>query len=515
MMTVLCLTVWILPTAEAATTNVGESLTVGIQSTKTTQIRPLDPQERDIVSVYDLVYDSLITIDDDYLPQGSLAESWEETGSGKTWTFHLRDDVYFSDGTKLTANDVVATAQYILDRANDENSSDKGYYQNLKYFVKSISATDDTTVVVKASRKYYGILYAMTFPVLKASEIESDSPLGTGPYRISSFDAGNSIWLELNEYWWQAQPQVKQIVFTCASTAKDSLENYEYGRVDAVFTRLTAASQYKSGTSNMTLDYRTNQLETLLMNHSSSPLDDVNVRKAIRYVVDADKLASSVYMGMVTRTDTPMISGTWMYNDDLTSYFTTDVEEAKRLLEEAGWTDLDGDGVRDKPKDDGSGNYRLHLRLYVYEEPDNDVRVEVANTISDWLAEVGIECAVTTMNMSDMSTKLSSGSFDLALVSYAMDVCPDPGFLLMKSNTGNYSRYNNSTMNDLCSELRTQTTQAGYQEVLLKIQAQFAEDCPFICLYYREGAVLTRKMYTTARDVRELELLRGIETFHQ
>ncbi len=514
-MMTLCLTVWTLPAAEAATTNVGESLTVGIQSTKTMQIRPLDPKERDIVSVYDMVYDSLITIDDDYLPQPCLAESWEETGNGKTWTFHLRDDVYFSDGTKLTASDVVATAQYILNRANDDASSDKGYYQNLKYFVKSISATNDTTVVVKASRKYYGLLYAMTFPVLKASEVDADSPLGTGPYYISGFDAGNSIWLDVNEYWWQARPQVKQIIFTCASTAKEVLENYEYARVDAIFTRLTAASQYKSGTSNITLDYRTNQLETLLMNHSSSPLDDVNVRKAIRYVVDADKLASSAYMGMVTRTDTPMISGTWMYNDSLTSYFTTDVEEAKRLLEEAGWTDLDGDGVRDKPKDDGSGNYRLHLRLYLYEEPDNDVRVSVANTISDWLAEVGIECVVTTMTMSDMSSKLSAGSFDLALVSYAMDVCPDPGFLLMKSNTGNYCRYNSASMNELCSELRTQTTQTGYQEVLMKIQQQFAEDCPFICLYYREGAVLTRKMYTTARDVRELELLRGIETFHQ
>lgn len=515
LMMTLCLTLWTLPIAEAATTNVGESLVVGIQSTKTTQIRPLDPQERDIMSVYDLVYDSLITIDDDYLPQPSLAESWEETGSGKTWTFHLRSNVYFSDGTPLTANDVVATAQYILNRANDDASSDKGYYQNLKYFVKSISATNDTTVVVKASRKYYGILYAMTFPVLKASEVEADNPLGTGAYRISSFDAGNNIWLETNDYWWQGRPQVKQIVFQCASTAKEVLENYEYARVDTIFTRLIAASQYKSGMTNLSLDYRTNQLETLLMNHSSSPLDDVNVRKAIRYVVNADKLASSIYMGMVSRTDTPMISGTWMYNDNLTSYFTQDIDEANRLLDEAGWVDTDGDGVRDKAKDDGSGSWRLHLRFYVYEEPDNDVRVEVANTISDWLAEIGIECKVETLTMSDMATKLKAGGFDLALVSYAMDVCPDPGFLLMKSNTGNYCRYNSSAMNDLCSELRTQTTQAGYQETLLKIQAQFAEDCPFICLYYREGAVLTRKMYTTARDVRELELLRGIDTFNQ
>lgn len=513
MLTILCLLAWTLPAAEA--TNVDSSLVVGIQSTKTAQLRPLDPQERDMMSIYDLLYDGLVTIDDDYLPQPCLAESWEESGSGKTWTFHLRKDVLFSDGTPLTAADVVATAQYILDRANDDASSNKGYYVNLKYFISRISATDDYTVVVRAARKYWGLLYAMTFPVLPASAIESDNPPGTGAYVVTTFDAGNYLWLQANPNWWQTQPQVQEIMVYCSDTPKAVLENYEYARVDTVFTRQIAASQYKSGTTSLKLDSRTNQLETLLINHSSSPLGEAAVRKAIRYVVDPDKIASTVYLNMVTRTDTPMIPGTWMYNDSLSSYFTTDIEEANRLLDEAGWSARESStGVRVMPKEDGSGQWRLHLRLYVYEEPENDVRVETANLIADALAQVGIECAVETMTMSDMSTKLSSGSFDLALVSFAMDVCPDPGFLLMKNNTGNYSRYNSSDMNTLCNELRTQLTQEGYQDVLYRIQAQFAEDCPFICLFYRNGAVLTRRMYTTARDIRELELLRGIDTFH-
>jgi hypothetical protein len=68
-------------------------------------------------------------------------------------------------------------------------------------------------------------------------------------------------------------------------------------------------------------------------------------------------------------------------------------------------------------------------------------------------------------------------------------------------------------MSDLCTELRSQIDQPNYQYTLYKIQEQFAKDCPFICMFYRSGTVLTRKMYTTARDVRELELLRGIENF--
>ena len=499
-------------TPPALATNVEDSLTLGIQSTKTTQIYPLDPEERDIVSIYNVVYESLVTIDDSYLPSPLLAESWEQTGNGKTWTFHLREDVSFSDGTPMTAKDVVATAQYILDRANDEESNTPGYYSNLKYFVDKITATDDYTVVVRAKRSYYGLLYAMTFPVLKEDEVKSENPVGTGPYVISSFTPGGYIYLDVNEHWWQNQPQVKQINCIIYSTPSEVIEAYQYAQVDGIFTRSIAAAQYKSGTNSLAIEYRTNQLEVLLMNHSASKLASVNVRKAIRYAVDADKIASTVYMGMVERTDTPMIPGTWTYNDTLENYFTTDLNEAKRLLAEDGWEDSNEDGILDKLDEDGS-LISLKLNLYVYEEPDNNVRVETAELIVDELAEIGISVTATTMSMSEVATKLSAGSFNLVLCSFAMDICPDPGFLLMSGNTGNYCRYRSSDMTALCNDLRTCVTQGEYQQVLYAIQQKFAEDCPFMCLFYRTGSVLTRKMYTTTRDVRELYLLKGIESF--
>ena len=82
--------------------NVEDSLVIGILSTRTTELRPLTPQEKDIVSLYGMVYESLVTIDDNGLPQPLLAETWSETGGGKTWTFTLRENVTFSDGTPLT-----------------------------------------------------------------------------------------------------------------------------------------------------------------------------------------------------------------------------------------------------------------------------------------------------------------------------------------------------------------------------------------------------------------------------
>ena len=153
------LLITLLPINPVSADGIEKHFSIGIQSTKTLAIRPFEAVERDMLSVYNAVYESLILIDDAYMPQGSLAESWEESNNGKTWTFTLRDDIRFSDGTPITAYDVVASAQYILDKANDENIADHGFYYNLAYFVKSISAKDDKIVIVKTKRPYFGILY--------------------------------------------------------------------------------------------------------------------------------------------------------------------------------------------------------------------------------------------------------------------------------------------------------------------------------------------------------------------
>ena len=140
----LCLlAVILLPINPVSAEGVGREFTIGIQSTKTISIRPFEAVDRDMLSIYNAVYESLVYLDDNYMPQGCLAESWEPGNNGKTWTFTLRSDIRFSDGTPITADDVVASAQYILDKANDENIADHGFYYNLAYFVKNITELDN------------------------------------------------------------------------------------------------------------------------------------------------------------------------------------------------------------------------------------------------------------------------------------------------------------------------------------------------------------------------------------
>ncbi|MBP3651234.1 MAG: peptide ABC transporter substrate-binding protein [Clostridia bacterium] len=489
--------------------NVQDSLVLGMVSYRTYEIRPLIPQERDIMSLYGMVYESLVTIDDNGIPQPLLAETWSETGGGNTWTFTLRENVTFSDGTPLTAADVAASGNYILNLANAD-VADKGFYQNIRYMVSSFDAPDDRTVVVKAKRDYYGVLYSMTFPVVHASQVEVASPLGTGPYVISAFSPGSYLWLAANENWWQMEPQVKEIMANLYPSNKELITAYEYGQVDTAITRSVAAAQYKSGINSLSIAYSTRQLEVLLLNNGAFEFEDVRVRQAVRYAINKNLIAQNVYMGMTINTNTPVPPDNWMYYDQ-ESTFTYNPQKAIQLLEEAGWTDTDGDNVMDRVVDGKKRN--LRLRLYVYEDPENDVRFETANMIVDMLAEVKIKVVVTTMTYGEEEAALKAGSYDMALCAYQMDVVPDYGFFLRKGNDLNYSRYVSSEMTSLIDTLRTQEDQTDFAYTTQTIQQLFANDTPFICLFYRSGAILTRKMFTTVRSIREFELLRGIEAF--
>ena len=505
--------VLMLSAAPALAGEMDDSLTVGLISAKTQSLNPLLALERDFQSLTGLIYESLITINDDYEPEPCLAASWK-TSDCTGWTFTLRDDAYFSDGTKVTAYDAAATINEILRLAKDETVENKGVYSSLRFVIKSATANDAQTLFIRAERPYYAFIYGMTFPILKESEVAALNPLGSGPYIVQAFSPTNYLYLSLNDYWWGETPTVTEINALFYATNLELTSAYEYNRVDAIITRSVTAAQYHAGVTSVNFDFRTRQLETLLFNLKSYPLENLNIRRAIRYAINVDALANSAYYGMVSRTDTPLPRDTWMYNDGTAALgenvYAYDPDKARALLEAEGWTDTDGDGTRDIVKD--GAKKRLNLQLYVYEEAENSVRVEVANQIKDMLKAIGINVEVTTMSYARAKEKLNAGSFDLCLAAFQMDSIPDPGFILIGPNVGNFGRYKSDEMNTLFKTLRKTTKQTEYQSCLSQIQTVFARDCPFICLYYRGGSVLTRKVYTNVRDVREPEVLKGIES---
>ena len=424
----------------------------------------------------------------------------------------------FHNGQKLTSADVVATLDAMFELSGfdeDLNSeldlADRGLYYSTFYSLKSWQAEDDRTLLFTLRRASYGSLYAFTFPILCRNEVNNDMPSGTGPYRYDGYEAGSGIWLTANTSWWKRTPQIRNIRAVIYSDSEKALNAFDLQNVDIAMTRSINASRYSNSLNSFSLSARTRQLEVLLINRSNSLFkSDENgenlVRRAISYAINRSELISSVYQGMATVAYTPIPAGTWLSNES-TINDIYDPLMAASLLDSAGWK-LADDGKRYK---DGSGFPTIYL--LVYDEPGSTVRTNAANKIRDQLAAVGIPVTVSTRTRDYTLTKLRSADYTLALVAFNFDVSPDPGFTIASTGSCNYTRYRSDTMNDLITKLRSSVSADDYRSVMSEIQDLFVLDIPYLPLYWRTGALLSRSAFTDARDVRELELLRGVESW--
>ena len=388
---------------------------------------------------------------------------------------------------------------------------ERGLYYSTFYSIRSWEATDDYTVVFTLRRASYGSLYALTFPILPVSQVASDMPSGTGPYKYDGYEQGSAIWLTANDAWWNRAPQVRYIRASIYDTADQALNAFDTQSVDIAMTRSINASRYSGSLNTFSLNARTRQLEVLLVNRAYKDFksDDNGqnlLRQAIAYAINRSELISSAYQNMATVAYTPIPSGTWLSNESAIRDIY-DPLMAASLLDSAGYK-LADDGNRYK-----DGKKMEKLRILVYDEPGSTARTNAANKIVDQLAAVGIPAYVATWSRADVQTKLVSGDYSLALCGLNFDVSPDPGFTLTSTASCNYTRYRSNDMNDLITQLRKSYTADSYQSAMRLIQDQFEQDQPYICLYWRSAVLLSRETFTDVRDVRELEMLRGIENY--
>lgn len=490
------------------------SMRVAMVVSEQMQLSPYTVMEKDAVTLLDLVYESLIELDDDGKPQPSLAESWEVLSDGKTWLFTIREGVYFHNGPELTAYDVVASMDTIKAVAADPTRADneKGLYCLLTEYCTSWEADDARTLRVRTDKPSYSLLYAMTFPVTQAQSARDINPPGTGPYRVSYYVPGQTLWLEANQNWWGQTPRVSEITGVWYENTEEALAAYEAEEVDVLMTRSISAVRYRGTVSSRTnsYDYSTRQLECLVYNTYAGKLSDARMRQAIAYAINRSRLMTTVYQGVATATDTIQHPSSWLYNGSTTVY-NYNVELANQLLDELGWNLIDDDGYRYKKTE--NGNSVLEMRLYYYNESGNTLRKEAAKEISEMLKAVGIKVVITTYGFANAKAKMSSGDFDLCLCAYNFDATPDPYFLLVSGGSGNYALYRSSDAKDLCKKLRETWDETEYQQVWYDIQAKAAEDLPLLPLYWRDGVMLSREAFSSIRTIREYSLLKSVESY--
>ena len=477
-------------------------LLIGYVAKSGATLNPLYCNEQDLVNLNQLVFESLVELDENQKPSPMLADNW--THDGTLWTFTLRSGIYFHNGAELTAYDVEATYDKFI-----EAGTANPYFSRLNQFIEDMQAMDDRTLAVKSRFTGYMTLYAMTFPVMHASTLDDDMPRGTGPFWYVSYEIDNAVRIEANALWWKQQPAIGSITFRRYEEIGDAIEGLQTRQVEMLSTQSSTAALCRKLANLTSMDYGTATFEMMVPNISSeSVMSDVNVRRAVMYAIDRSVLASNAYLDMAIQSEVPVLPGTWLYESQSAKYYFSP-ERALQLLYDSGWKDLTGDTMLNKLN--GIKVEQLEVNIITYNEDTTSIRENAVNLIAGYLNAVGIKTNVEVLSKTKMTERLKNRSFDLALIGVNLSEIPVLQPLLYTGGSLNFNRLSNSTMDDLIMQTSTATDEVSLKQVYSEIQLMLVDRLPIMGLLFRTGTVLSTRSLGGLNGIRSMNTFRGLE----
>lgn len=368
---------------------------------------------------------------DEYVPALAEEVPSQENGGisedGRTITYQLRDGLEWSDGHPLTSADVKFTWETVMAPGNAVNSR-TGYDQ-----IESIETPDDTTAVVQFSEPYAPALslFSITAGILPQHALEGESladaeynraPEGTGPFVVSEWKSGDSIVLDRNEnYREDGRPYLDQIVFSLIPSREVGIARLRAGEVDVLWDLIETQIPEFRELPDVTLQSTpTTNVEYLGLNTENPILSDVDVRRAIATAIDRTPIVEDLLYGETEVATSPIGMG-WAAPEDL-ELPEYDPEAAAQLLEDAGWTDEDGDGTREK---DGQP-----LELRITTPTGSQTRELTQQLLQEQLGEVGIELTIENAPAANIfgnweeNGLLKRGDFDIVEDTWGADFDP-------------------------------------------------------------------------------------------
>ncbi len=370
--------------------------TVSLAFSSTDSLDPYTAVTKYNKELCELLYDSLITLDENFSPVYRLASS--VTLAGKNCTVVLAD-ARFSDGSTVTAEDVV----YSLQKAKKSETR----YATQLAGVSSCSASGAKTVEITLSKSDPYFTNLLDFPILKkgSDELKNQDgkvlpPIGGGRYIYQA----DSMLLAANPTYRGGALSLETIQLVETPDDEALSHNIEVGNISISYSDLSSNTPLRMTGKNLSVGL--NNLVYLGINFGNGYLSEPRFRQAVSLAVDRQKIAASAYIGYAAAANGPFPSS-WKEAAGLqTMSSTPEISRAVALLEEIGYNTKDGDGYRLN-----AGGRRITLTLLC--NLDNTARTAAAELLKEQLAAVGIELSVRTVNWNAYLSELSSGSFDL------------------------------------------------------------------------------------------------------
>lgn len=467
-------------------------------------IRTIDPIGSPSVDaaserVRTLIFNSLVKKNEKFDYVGELASDIARSADGTVFTFTLHDNVKFHDGRPLSSADVKYTLDLVFSSSFAKSASFyEGAGDSKHSYIKSVEAPDQKTVVVTLIKPWVGLLSNLV-PVAiipkDSYESEKTHPVGTGPFKFVRYDnAQQVVDVEAFPDYWDGPSKIASLRVRVVSDMNALQAELRAGRVDIapMPTSLSpdAVKQLQQDPNLQVNAFTGSNVVLLTLNTSSPPLDNVKVRQALAYAIDRDSLINKLLLGYGKIAPSIIPEESWAFTPGQT--YSYDPAMAKKLLDEAGFKDPDGDGPKlrfDKP--------------IVYKLSGSSIAGrQYAGVIQNYLKEVGVPVEIQTPEQNTLFDELRRGNFQIAYTQW-VGGNQDPIFykdLFATSEipsqtrpSRNRSRYSNKELDALLDEaVNTFDRQKGL-ELYTKIQEIVSREVPVFPLWYQSNIVIAKK----------------------
>ena len=366
-------------------------------------------------------YDTLFEYNSEGEVVGLLAEDWSMSEDGKTYTFQIKHGVKFSDGSDLTAEDVAKSILAVPVNLGQYNGS----YGRLSTIIEDAVATDEYTVELHLTQPYYNTLrelcLANPFGIVSSEQFNEDltakqesfrnATYGTGPYMYAGDNDGQTWNFVRNPNYWGDTPEVDSFSIKYIPDNDAKILAMQNGEVDFLSgIKNVSAESYaqmeQTDGYGAQVDEKSLQTYYVGYNLSSEIFGDQVVREAISSAIDKDAVVDNIYGGLFDKADT-FFSRDLPYCDVEQTVYGFDLDHANQILDEAGYVDTDGDGIREK---DGVKLSAAFLYQTGTASDDNMVVY-----ICDQASKIGIELTPQSAQMMDWYAMIQSGDYGLTI----------------------------------------------------------------------------------------------------
>jgi len=414
------------------------------------------------------IAETLFKLDQNLSPQPFLAKSCEKTDD-TTWKIILRDDVTFQNGKKLTADSV----KKCWERTEGINPR----FKELMHIAST--EADGQTLTVKTSKPVPAFENALCEPLTGIIDVSSGTdfaaaPVGTGPFIAVKYDVKSKAEVKRYDGYWGGKPKLSGAVINIISDTGAIAMAQQNGESNVSVNIPAASLQLFNDTSKYTVDgVSGSRGQVIYFNYSNELLQQKAIREAIGMCIDKENYAKVINKGASVPAGELYPDASAYGKAGGTKY---DTEGAKKLLDEAGIKDTNGDGIREY------NGKAVSLKIDTY-----STRAELGSFCSALSAaakQVGIE--ITPQVTESISQQEKSGDFDMLLLSIAMLPTGDPQYFadmaFKTGGTGNYGKYSNKEVDEAINELDNEFDQAKRTELAKKIQQLVTDDAGFIVI---------------------------------